>query len=113
VGKRVLPVSPNVFYSYLKAILIGLEGKKVESKAQEILAAIRSIKEDSNKFSDFLRILTRHITNAKNSIDEVNRSYERLENRLGSLDSIPQEKDPLKIIATPSQIKTDIEKEDL
>ncbi len=86
--KRVLPVSPNVFYSYLKAILIGLEGKKIESRAREILVAIRSIKTDSEKFSDSLRVLTKHITHAKNSADDVNRDFERLANRVESLDSI-------------------------
>ena len=87
-SQRVLPVSPNVFYSYLKAILIGLEGKKVESRAKEILAAIRSIKEDSIKFSDSLRVMTKHISNAKNSADDVTKNFERLDNRIGSLDNI-------------------------
>jgi len=87
-SQRVLPVSPNVFYSYLKAILIGLEGKKVESRAKEILAAIRSIKEDSIKFSDSLRVMTKHISNAKNSADDVTKNFERLDNRIGGLDNI-------------------------
>lgn len=86
--KRVLPVSPNVFYSYLKAILIGLEGKKVESRAREILSAIRSIKEDAGKFSESLRVMTKHISNAKNSAEDVNRNFEHLENRIGTLDGI-------------------------
>ena len=86
--QRVLPVSPNVFYSYLKAILIGLEGKKIESKAKEILITIRGIKEDSGKFSESLRVMTRHISNAKNSADDVNKNFERLDNRIGSLDSM-------------------------
>lgn len=89
-GRRVLPVSPNVFYSYLKAILIGLEGKKIESRAKEILATIRSLKEDSSKFSESLRILTKHITNAKNTADEVNRNYERLDNRINTIEKLPE-----------------------
>lgn len=84
--KRVLPVSPNVFYSYLKAILIGLEGKKIESRAKEILAAIRGIKKDSAKFGDSLRILTKHITNAKNTADEVSNQFEKLDTTIGSLE---------------------------
>lgn len=88
-SKRVLPVSPNVFYSYLRAILIGLEGKKVESRAKEILAAIRAIKEDSGKFSDSLKTLTSHISNAKNKADEVNKNFEKLDEKLGSLSRLP------------------------
>jgi len=87
-NKRVLPVSPNVFFSYLKAIKIGLEGKKIESRAKEILVALRSIKEDSNKFSDSLRVMTKHINNAKNSAEDVTKTYEKIDNRLGSLNQI-------------------------
>lgn len=91
--KRVLPVSPNVFYSYLKAILIGLEGKKVESRAKEILAAIRTMKEDSMKFGDALRLLNKHLGNAKNASDDAMRRYESLDNRLGTIDKISGRKD--------------------
>lgn len=86
-SKRVLPVSPNVFYSYLKAILIGLEGKKIESRAKEILATIRSIKEDAHQFSDVMGTLTRHITNAKNTVDEANKKFEKLDNRIKTVES--------------------------
>jgi len=85
-SKRVLPVSPNVFYSYLKAILIGLEGKKIESRAKEILNAIRGIKKDSNKFSDSLRILTKHISNAKNAADDAGLQYEKIETKIDQLE---------------------------
>lgn len=92
-NKRVLPVSPNVFYSYLKAILIGLEGKKVESRAKEILVEIRGIREDSIKFSDNLRLLTKHFSNAKNTLEDVNRDYEKIDNRINNLQKIPGEKE--------------------
>ncbi len=88
-GKRVLPVSPNVFYSYLKAILIGLEGKKVESRAKEILIELRGIKEDSIKFNESLSLLTKHFTNARNTLDDVNKEYEKIDNRIGSLQKLP------------------------
>jgi DNA recombination protein RmuC len=87
-NKRVLPVSPNVFFSYLKAIKIGLEGKRIESRAKEILVALRSIKEDSGKFNESLRVMTKHINNAKNSAEEVTKNYEKIDNRIGSLNQI-------------------------
>lgn len=93
--KRVLPVSPNVFYSYLKAILIGLEGKQVEERAKQILAAIRSIDHDAEKFGENLRVMTKHVTNAKNSADEVTSSFNQLNQRLTSLNSLNSPEDPL------------------
>ncbi len=86
-SKRVLPVSPNVFYSYLKAILIGLEGKKIETRAKEILISIRSIKDDTYKFAENLRLMTKHLNNAHNSADDVNKSFDRLTERIINLDS--------------------------
>lgn len=87
-NKRVLPVSPNVFFSYLKAIKIGLEGKKIESRAKEILIALRTIKEDSTKFNESLRVMNKHLNNAKNSAEEVTKNYEKIDNRIGSLNQI-------------------------
>ena len=87
-SKKVLAVSPNVFYSYLKAILIGLEGKKIESRAKEILSTIRAIKVDSDKFSNSLRILTKHISNAKNMADDVTNNFERLDNKIRTLNQM-------------------------
>lgn len=86
--KRVMPLSPNQFFSYLQAIMLGLEGKKVESRAKEILQSIRGIKEESNKFSDNLRVLISHINNSKNKAEEVVKVYERLENKIDGLDRI-------------------------
>lgn len=88
--KRVLPVSPNLFYSYLKAILIGLEGKKIESQAKDILRSIRGIKEESNKFSDALRVLIGHINNSKNKADDVVKAYERLDSKIEGLDRLKE-----------------------
>jgi len=92
--KRVLPVSPNVFYSYLKAILIGLEGKQVEEKAKQILNTIRSLSHDSEKFGEGLRVMVKHVTNAKNSADDVTNSFNQLQQRLQSLNSISSSEQP-------------------
>lgn len=92
-NKRVLAVSPNVFYSYLKAILIGLEGKKIEYKAQEILSTIKSIQTDSEKFADALRVMNKHLTNAKNTADDVYKSFEKIDHKIKSLNKIDTSKD--------------------
>lgn len=74
-GKRVLPVSPTTFYAYLRAILMSFEGQKIESRAKEILAALRAIQKDYEKTEENLGILQKHLTNAFNMMNNVFNSF--------------------------------------
>ncbi len=77
--KKVLIVSPNSFYYFLQTILIGLEGKKVEQRAREILSALRAVQKSYRDFGETLSTLNRHITNAKSSMDKVNSEYTQIQ----------------------------------
>ncbi|MFH1029967.1 MAG: DNA recombination protein RmuC [bacterium] len=83
--KKVFPVSPNSFYYFLKVIMIGLEGKKVEEAAQQILQTLSAIKSDNDKFSRHLGVLTSHVTHAKASIDTVNNEYAKLSSKIDNV----------------------------
>lgn len=76
--RKVLLVSPNSFYYFLRVIMLGLEGKRIEETSQRILEALSTIRNDSSKFRDSLGVLNTHLTHAKNSIDRVCTDYERL-----------------------------------
>jgi DNA recombination protein RmuC len=80
--KHVLFVSPNSFYYFLKVLLIGLEGKKIEEGSRKILEALKAIQQDAGRFSDQLGVLTTHLTNAKNTLDRVNSEYAKLSGRI-------------------------------
>src|SRR3989344_2442062 len=80
--KRVLPVSPSTFYAYMRAILMSFEGKKIEERARSILTALRGIQNDSEKFGDALRVLTKHINDTKNTSDLVNSKYISLSSKI-------------------------------
>ncbi|MBI4215215.1 MAG: DNA recombination protein RmuC [Parcubacteria group bacterium] len=80
--KKVFPVSPNTFYAFLKVILMGLEGKKIESAAQRILETLDGIRVANDKFSGLLSTLTSHINNSKNMVDRVNNEYARLSSQI-------------------------------
>lgn len=86
--KRVRPVSPNTLYAYLRAIIMSLEGSKIEKQAGQILAALREISDETEKFGSSLSLLTKHIKNAAASSDDVNSRYSRLSDKIVNVQSI-------------------------
>lgn len=86
--KRVRPVSPNTLYAYLRAIIMSLEGSKIEAKAGQILAALREIGDETDKFGSSLSVLTKHIKNAAASSDDVNTRFTRLSSKLSTVQTI-------------------------
>jgi len=88
--KRVRPVSPNTLYAYLRAIIMSLEGTKIEKKTGQILAALREIGDDTTKFGSNLSVLTKHIKNAASSSDEVNARFNRLSTKISTVQTIEE-----------------------
>ena len=86
--KRVRPVSPSTMYAYLRAIIMSLEGSKIEAQAGQILAALREIGAETEKFGSSLSVLTRHIKNAAASSDDVNTRFSRLSSRISTVQTI-------------------------
>lgn len=86
--KRVLPVSPTTFYAYLKAILMSLEGQKVESQAREILIALRAIQKEYLKVEDNLSTLQKHLLNANNMMLSVMSGFGNLGQKISNTKSL-------------------------
>lgn len=80
--KRVFPVSPNSFYYFLRVILLGMEGKRIEEASKKILEMLNAIQGDAKRFGDNLGVLNTHITNAKGALDRVNTEYGRLSGKI-------------------------------
>jgi DNA recombination protein RmuC len=86
--KKVYLVSPNTFYYFLKVILIGLEGARMEEVSKQILTLLRTVQKDSLAFGEELQVLSRHVTNAKNASDRVAGKFERLSGKLENVNSL-------------------------
>ncbi len=98
--KHVHIVSPSTFYYFLQVILIGLQGARISEHAQHILQVIQGLKQDSEKFTVNLSVLTKHVTNAKSTLDLVGSGYERIHNKIEEVASlkIEQPEEPAKLI---------------
>jgi DNA recombination protein RmuC len=98
--KHVHIVSPSTFYYFLQVILIGLQGARISEHAQHILQVIQGLKQDSEKFTVNLSVLTKHVTNAKSTLDLVGSGYERIHNKIEEVASlkIEEPEEPVKLI---------------
>ncbi len=86
--RRVIPVSPNTFYAYLQAILLGLRGMKVERHVQDIIRGLSRLRDDFSRFeSDFSKLGT-HLSHARSSYESSEKRLGRLGEKLDGLDGI-------------------------
>ncbi|MBN1824554.1 MAG: DNA recombination protein RmuC [Endomicrobiales bacterium] len=99
--KKVVPVSPNSFYAYLRAIALGLKGMKIEKGAKEIIQHLARLRIDLEKFKGDFEVLGKHITSSKAKYDEALKRFENFESKLASShdrdarESIPDKIDKL------------------
>ncbi len=84
-AKRVHLVSPSTFYYFLHVLGIGLQRERINEQAEQILKIIQGLKKDSEKFGSNLAVLTKHVNNAKQTLDLVGSSYERIHSKIGEM----------------------------
>ncbi len=86
--KKVYFVSPNTLYHHLQIILLSLRGQKVNQAAQQILAMIAGIKQESDKFGRNLDVLGNHIKNASNTMGTVTNDFAKLKTSITNASSL-------------------------
>ncbi len=82
---RVLPVSPNSFYYFLRVIMMGMEGERIEQVAKKMMQLFGSLQKDGERFGEDLSVLRTHLTNARGALDRVDTDYERLNNKIDQM----------------------------
>ena len=92
--KKVFLVSPNSFYAYLQAIVLGLKGLRIERDTQEILGRLQRLQADFNAFQQDYDTLGGHIYKAAKKYEEASAKLTRLGGRLELAGGVSAEKLP-------------------
>ncbi|MBI3231778.1 MAG: DNA recombination protein RmuC [Candidatus Doudnabacteria bacterium] len=98
--KKVYYVSPNTLYHHLQIILLSLRGQKINQAAQQILAMIAGIKQESEKFGRSLDVLGNHIKNAGNTMGTVANDYLKLKTSITNASGLKLE-ETVEAVKTP------------
>ncbi len=86
LSRRVIPVSPNSFYAYLQAIVLGLKGLRIEKGAQEMIRHLGRLQGDFTRFREDFEVVGKHLGHTKNRYDEAARRLERFGEKLDRMD---------------------------
>lgn len=80
--QKILLVSPNSFFHFLRVILMGLERAKMAEEATRVWELLTGLQHDFGKFGESMGLVSRHLTNAKNAADSAQGEYGRLAGKL-------------------------------
>ncbi len=80
--KKVVMVGPNTLYLTLQTFLVSLRGQQINKAAQQVLAMINGIKQESDKFGKNLDTMANHVKNTNNSMGVIVDSYSKLKNQI-------------------------------
>jgi len=92
--KKVYFVSPNSFYYFLKIVMMGLEGAKIEEGAKKILEGMQAVQQEAANFDGELSTLIGHIDHAKTASDRTRNRFGRLVGKIEHLGELepPEER---------------------
>ncbi len=93
VGKRVVIVSPNSIYAYLRVIHIGLRGMQFENNIRKIMDDFNRLNKELEKFEKQFSTLGAHINHAQSTFDGAARQLDTLSSKLSVIGESTREKE--------------------
>jgi len=92
--RRVVPVSPNSFYAYLQAIVLGLRGLRIEARAEEVMGQLSRLAGDLGRLRDDFRLMGKHLGNAQQAYAVAERRLDRLGTKLTTIAGDEEREEP-------------------
>ncbi len=77
--RKIVPVSPNSFYVYMRTLLLGLQGLEIERRAKEIMGHLDRLRREHERFSREFDVLGGHLNNAYKKYEEADKRLERVD----------------------------------
>lgn len=108
-NEKVIVTSPSTLFHYLRTIMIGLEGQRINKMAHQILVAVKTIQQETYKFGDGVKLLGKHLGNAKNTMDQVTQDYSRLTQKVDLVMQIEEQAEATALPAEPTTIRREPE----
>jgi len=81
-SKKVIPVSPNTFYAYLKVICLGLRGMRIEENAKQILKNLGGLSVELDKFREDFELVGRHLHSASSKFQDGQKRLDKFTDKL-------------------------------
>ncbi len=89
-SKKVIPVSPSSFYSYLQVILFGLRGLEIETGAKEIQKNLSGLETELGKFHEIYSKIGSHLRHAQLSFETADKRLDKVEQRFQQITNAEQ-----------------------
>jgi DNA anti-recombination protein RmuC len=85
LGKRIVIVSPNSIYAYLRVIHLGLRGMQFENNVRKIMDDFARLSKELEKFEKQFVTLGTHLNHAQAAFDGAARQLDTLSGKVARI----------------------------